>query len=302
MQKELSCHVVFFDSGVGGLRVLRQMFPYLQEGLLAAKTSEHSESLARFPTISVLYLADTSHFPYSDLTPIQMKERARQLKQFCEGLRGQLLLSVYACNSLATHLGDDPLLSGTLHFKITPAIHEACELSRGKVLVLCTPVTASALVQQREQVVVMVARDLARLAEEMFFTSTGSLSPDFKRELQEILMKESSIDTILLSCTHYIYAKALIDEIVSHVMTVSGRHIDIIDSTDLQIKAHGQRLRSSLSSLVGSESASHIAPQYEVTCVSNYPECKRKTIADFVARHLGGSTRFESLKNWQSSC
>lgn len=296
MQKELSSHILFFDSGVGGLRVLKQMFPYLHEGLLAAESSEDSDVLARFPTISILYLADTSHFPYSNLTPIQMKERAKQLKQFCEGLRGPPLLSVYACNSLATHLGDDQLLPGTLHLKITPAIHEACELSKGKVLVLCTPVTASALSEQREQVVVMVARDLARLAEEMFFAGRGRLPADFKRDLLEILMKESSIDTILLSCTHYIYAKALIDQVVSSVERISGRGIEIIDSTDLQIKAHGQRIRSSLAALVDSDS--HLAPQYEVICVSDYPEWKRQPIADFVTRHVGGSTQFESLKQW----
>jgi glutamate racemase len=112
-----------FDSGVGGLSILRQM----RRGL---------------PGEGLLYFADQAHVPYG---PRPMEE----VRGFAEGITRFLLaqgadLIVVACNTASaaalTHLRQT--FSGTAFVGMEPAVKPAAEVTRsGVVGVLATPAT-----------------------------------------------------------------------------------------------------------------------------------------------------------------
>jgi glutamate racemase len=116
--------ILFLDSGVGGLSILRAV-------------------RQRLPAAPLAYCADTAGFPYGTKTEPEVSARvAGLLGRLAERLRPRLI--VIACNTASTIalsfvrdvVGDVPIV-GTV-----PAIKPAAEASRSRVIgVLGTPAT-----------------------------------------------------------------------------------------------------------------------------------------------------------------
>ncbi len=198
-----------FDSGVGGLSVLRVI-------------------RAQMPGLPVLYYADQGHVPYG---PRPMEE----IQQFSEGITRFLLgkdcrLIVVACNTASAaalhHLR--ATFSEVPFVGMEPAVKPAAETTRsGVVGVLATPATFQGRLYA--SVVERFARDVTVLQDTcpglVQQIERGDLSgPETRRILENALlpMLEKGVDTVVMGCTHYPFVIPLIEEI-------TGPDVRVID-------------------------------------------------------------------------
>jgi glutamate racemase len=208
-----------FDSGVGGLSVLRTM-------------------REQMPDESVIYFGDQGHVPYG---PRSMEE----IQKFSEGITRFLLeqnskLIVVACNTasaaalqyLRGRFPDVPFVG------MEPAVKPAAETTKtGKVGVLATPATFqgalyASVVERFGNGVELFQHTCPGLVAQI---EKGDLESGATRAILEDAltpMLEKNIDTVVLGCTHYPFVIPLIERIVG----VNVRVIDPAPSVARQVK------------------------------------------------------------------
>ncbi len=226
-----------FDSGVGGLSVLRAI-------------------RAQMPEEAIIYFGDQGHVPYG---PRSME----QIQSFSEGITKFLLnhdskLIVVACNTASaaalTYLRERfPAVS---FVGMEPAVKPAAETTKtGKVGVLATPATFQGALYAS------VVERFGSGVELFQHTCPGLVGQIEKGELDSIgtrailedalhPMLEKNIDTVVLGCTHYPFVIPLIEQIVGDAKRV--RVIDPAPSVARQAKrlleAGGMKNRSQVRS------------------------------------------------------
>jgi len=196
-----------FDSGVGGLSVLRHIHTLL-------------------PDESLLYAADSLHAPYGNKPADFIRERAFWLSEFLLA-RGAKAL-VVACNtataaavSAMRQRYDLPIIG------MEPAVKPAAAASRsGVVGVLATSGTLksaqfAALLEsygQHVQVVTQACHGLVECIER------GELNAESTKLLLKVYLQpllDAGADTIVLGCTHYPFVRDLIETSIEE-LAVSG--------------------------------------------------------------------------------
>jgi glutamate racemase len=214
-----------FDSGVGGISVLRSIREQL-------------------PAESVVYFGDQRHIPYG--------QRAReQIRSFSEAITGFLLahdakIIVVACNTASAaalkHLREK--FPNIQFVGMEPAVKPAAEHTHtGKVGVLATPATFqgalyASVVERFANGVELFQNTCPGLVQQI---EQGDLSGDETRRILEAAlmpMLEKKIDTIVLGCTHYAFVIPLIKQIV-------GDNIRAIDPAPAVAKQTGRLLEVS---------------------------------------------------------
>jgi len=213
-----------FDSGVGGLSVLRAI-------------------IAQMPEESVIYFGDQGHIPYG---PRPME----QIRNFSEAITNFLLeqnakIIVVACNTasaaalkyLREKFPDVPFVG------MEPAVKPAAEHTQtGKVGVLATPATFqgalyASVVERFASGVELLQNTCSGLVQQI---EQGNLEgEETHRILEDALlpMLEKNIDTVVLGCTHYPFVIPLIQEIV-------GQHVRVIDPAPAVAKQVGHVLEA----------------------------------------------------------
>ncbi|MDA1329513.1 MAG: glutamate racemase [Chloroflexi bacterium] len=211
-----------FDSGVGGLSVLRAIRPTL-------------------PYENILYFGDQAHVPYG--------RRAKQeLIQFSTAIVNYLIkhgakLIVIACNT-ASAAALHALREQYPEFPIVgmePAVKPAVQKSESDIVgVLATPSTFesdlfSSIVERFAQDTTLLTSTCIGLVPEIEAGRANGL--EARRILTEALvpMLEQGLDSLVLGCTHYAFAEKTITEIV-------GPDVAIIDPAP----AIAQRIESLL--------------------------------------------------------
>lgn len=198
-----------FDSGVGGLSVLRAVRKIM-------------------PEESVVYFADQGHVPYGPRPLKQVRDFSETITRYLLNLEAKLI--VVACNTAsaaALHYLRNKFPD--IHFVgMEPAVKPAAEYTQsGVVGVLATPATfqgalyASVLERFANGVKVLqhTCPGLVGLIE------SGNLDGNEPRViLDEALrpMLDRGIDTVVLGCTHYPFVIPLIRQIV-------GENVRVID-------------------------------------------------------------------------
>jgi glutamate racemase len=196
-----------FDSGVGGLSIVREMRRHL-------------------PAEPILYFADQGHVPYG---PRPME----QVRAFSEGITRFLLdqgadLIVVACNtaSAAALKQLRQGFPGVPFVGMEPAVKPAAEVTRsGVVGVLATPATFqgelyASVVERFGQGVQLVNQTVPGLVEqiEAGHLETPETEDLIRRALEPIL--QAGADTIVLACTHYPFVIPLISRLAGPDVTV----------------------------------------------------------------------------------
>lgn len=187
--------VLVFDSGIGGLTVLREMRVLMPE--------------RRF-----IYVADDAAFPYGDWEEDALRENMIALfRDLIE--KWQPEISVIACNTAST-LAIDALreaFPGEIFVGTVPAIKPAAERTRsGLVTVLATPGTVKRqytrdLIEQyasKCHVRLVGSRNLASLAET--YMRNGFVEEDaVAAEIAPCFIEKDGerTDIVVLACTHY---------------------------------------------------------------------------------------------------
>jgi glutamate racemase len=195
-----------FDSGVGGLSVLRAMRELM-------------------PNENVIFFGDQGHVPYGP-RPLE------QVRAFSEGITRFLLdegakLIVVACNTASaaalTYLRQT--FPDVKFVGMEPAVKPAAETTRtGVVGVLATPATFQgalyASVVERFAGVQILQDTCPGLVQQI---EAGNLDGTETRAILESalrLMLDRGIDTVVLGCTHYPFVIPLIERIVGESVRV----------------------------------------------------------------------------------
>lgn len=195
-----ACPIGVFDSGVGGISVLKHIHTLL-------------------PNEDLMYVADSKFAPYGNKTPEFIQERALWITDFLIGKGAKAL--VVACNTATAAAVD--LLRQKYHLPIIgmePAVKPAAAASKtGVIGVLATSGTLksaqfAALLDhygQQVEVVTQACHGLVECVErgELDSTATQDLLASYVQPLIA-----AGADTIVLGCTHYPFVRPLIENLV----------------------------------------------------------------------------------------
>jgi glutamate racemase len=202
--------VGIFDSGVGGLTVLREIIRVL-------------------PQEDTIYFGDTARVPYGTKSPATVSRYAQEITSFL--VRRDIKLLVVACNTASAVALPSlkRLFSIPVVGVIEPGARRAVEVSRsGRIAVIGTSGTIRSSAYTRAikrldpaAVVLTKACPLfVPLAEEGWVDNqVAQLTA--QTYLQEL--KDAGVDTLVLGCTHYPLLKPLIARVM-------GADVTLVDS------------------------------------------------------------------------
>ena len=214
----LDAPIGVFDSGVGGMSVLRHI-------------------QAQLPHENLIYLADSGYAPYGAKPELVVAERSLAIAQFLLEKGAKAL--VVACNTatvaaikmLRAHYPNLPLVG------VEPGLKPAAAASRnGKVAVLATEVTLAGekFLLLRDQIssashAQFVLQGCPGLVDQI---ELGQCDANATRVLLEgyvLPLLGQGIDTLVLGCTHYPFVRTSIESILAE----AGRQdVVLIDTGD----------------------------------------------------------------------
>jgi glutamate racemase len=226
----LDAPIGVFDSGVGGMSVLRHI-------------------QAQLPDENLIYLADSGYAPYGAKPEQVVAERSLAVAQFLVAQGAKAL--VVACNTatvaaiklLRAHYPHMPIVG------VEPGLKPAAAASRnGKVAVLATEVTLAGekFLLLRDQIssasnaafVLQGCPGLVELIELGQFNGDATQAM-LERYLHPLLAKD--VDTVVLGCTHYPFVRTAIESILA----AAGRQdVVLIDTGDAVARQLGRLLAS----------------------------------------------------------
>ncbi|MBQ8536958.1 MAG: glutamate racemase [Clostridia bacterium] len=223
MAKASSAPVGIFDSGVGGISVLkcaRLLLPH-----------EH-----------FIYYGDTLHAPYGTKPPHEVLGYARHVVDLL--LARGVKAIVIACNT-ATSVAAAQLRS-QLDLPIIgmePALKPASQLRHGgRVLVLATPVTLSLPKFQHLMELYGQGCVPVQCPGLMDLVEQGCLSgPEVEALLRQLLApyQQEAIDAVVLGCTHYVFLRKAVEKMFPGAWVLDGNEGTV---RQLKRRLEGERL------------------------------------------------------------
>lgn len=189
-----------FDSGMGGLSVLREIHQLL-------------------PNENLIYIADSKNAPYGDRSAHHVQQRSQQIAQFL--LDKQIKTLVVACNTATADAVD--MLREQLTIPVIglePAIKPGAEISRtGVIGVLATQRTIESkrlhcLTLKHASNIKVLAQACPGLVEKVEANHLDRY--DTKQLIKQYTnpLLQQNADTIILGCTHYPFLYNTISNIV----------------------------------------------------------------------------------------
>ena len=196
-----------FDSGVGGISVLRAI-------------------REQMPEESLIYFGDQGHIPYGSRPMEQIRDFSETITNFLLAQNAKII--VVACNTAsAAALKYLRERFPTVQFVgMEPAVKPAAEYTQtGKVGVLATPATFqgalyASVVERFANGVRLFQDTCPGLVQQI---EQGNLNGEETRQILEgalLPMLEKNIDTVVLGCTHYPFVIPLIQQIVGDQVRV----------------------------------------------------------------------------------
>ncbi len=200
-----------FDSGVGGLTVLRALH-------------------AQLPGVPLIYVADSAHAPYGDQPDAFILERSRQISRFLIDAGARLI--VVACNT-ATAAAIAALRAefAVPFVGIEPGIKPALARSQNqRIGVMATPSTLRsakfrALLNAHAAQAAPVLQPCPGLADAV---ERGDLqAPDLQELVRQSCapLRAAHCDTVVLGCTHY-------PLIAAHIQAELGPQVHLLDTAE----------------------------------------------------------------------
>lgn len=199
-----------FDSGVGGLSVLREL-------------------RKEWPGARVHYVADSGHAPYGERSEAHVLARSRAVASHL--IEGGASIVVIACNT-ATAVAAQSLREawpGMPIVGVEPGIKPALAATRnGRVGVMATRGTLNSEKFGRLVATLATGEPLHLRACDGLATAIeqGSLdAPDVLALVEHHCrpLREAGVDTVVLGCTHYAFAR-------SQIQAALGPDVQIIDT------------------------------------------------------------------------
>lgn len=203
-----------FDSGVGGLSILQAL-------------------RAELPEAHLVYLADSGHAPYGERDETFIIERARRITRYFVA-QHHIQLLVMACNT-ATAAAIGVLRQEFTNLPIVgvePALRPAARQSKThRIGVLATRATlasqkfkALALsLSEQAEFICQPCDGLAQAIESQDTSKIIALCSDYTRATGRFGTQTGDIDTLVLGCTHYPFAR-------HQLATLLGPAVQLIDN------------------------------------------------------------------------
>lgn len=208
-----------FDSGIGGLTVVKKMFEIL-------------------PDYQLLYFGDTARTPYGGRGEEVIKKYAQEDAEFL--IKKGAKIIVIACNTASAVAAEElkKKLSVPVFEVVTPAVKKAIEVTKNKKIgVIGTRATIRSgiyekLIQEHNKnskVFSQAAPLLVPLVEEGWLKK-----PETKMIIKKYLhpLRLANIDTLILGCTHY----PLLKETIKIKIGKSRKIVDSGEEVVLQLK------------------------------------------------------------------
>ena len=204
-----------FDSGVGGLTVARAIIDQL-------------------PNEEILYVGDTAHGPYGPLPIAEVRSNALRIMD--DLVDSGVKLLVIACNTASAAVLRDARERYTRGYNIPvteviqPAVRRAVATTRsGRVGVIGTEATIGSRAYD-DTFAAAPQLEITSVAcpEFVEYVERGiTTGPDLLRTAQNYLqpLKDASVDTLVLGCTHY----PLLTAVISYVM---GESVNLVSSSE----------------------------------------------------------------------
>lgn len=198
-----------FDSGIGGLSVLR-----------------HIRNL--LPAHPIIYVADQVHVPYGTRSLEEVRALSFEITRFLLGKHARVIVA--ACNTAsaaALHSLREQIINVPF-VGMEPAVKPAANQTRsGVVGVLATPATFqgelfASVVNRFARNITILQSTCTGLVEEI--ENGQAAGENAQRILQEALspMLSHGVDTIVLGCTHYPFA-------IPQIRKIVGQEVEVID-------------------------------------------------------------------------
>ena len=207
-----SAPIGVFDSGIGGLTVVREL-------------------MRQLPNESIIYFGDTARVPYGPKSPDTVLRYSREIVNFLKGEGVKAV--VVACNTATAHAlpalreeNELPIIG-----VIEPGSRAAARATRSqRVGVIGTQGTINSRAYERAIAAASPEAKIIALACPLFvpLVEEGWLDKDVTKMIaQEYLesISHAEIDTLVLGCTHYPLLKRVIGSVV-------GRDVRLIDSAE----------------------------------------------------------------------
>src|SRR5258706_710879 len=219
-----------FDSGVGGLTILRAVRRAL-------------------PCENLVYVADAAHVPYGQKPPEQIRERAMAIGGFVVGQGAKVIVA--ACNPAGAAAMDMLRARLAVPFVgVERAIKPATAATRsGVVGVLATPSTLASeryrsLIERFAAGIRIVAQPCAGLAEHI---ERGDLDGERTEQLLRGFVEPllaAHADVIVLGCTHY--------PLVAHIVQrIAGPGVAVIENGTAVGQGEGEQVALARAAPVG---------------------------------------------------
>jgi glutamate racemase len=201
-----------FDSGIGGLTVVREL-------------------IRQLPNESIIYFGDTARVPYGPKSPDTVLRYSREITSFLQDQGVKAV--VVACNTATAHALSALKAENTLPIVgvIEPGSRAAARATHtGQVGVIGTHGTINSRAYERAIEALSPDSDITAIACPLFvpLVEEGWLDTEATRLIaKEYLtpLKEAGVDTVVLGCTHYPLLKKVIGSVV-------GRDVRLIDSAE----------------------------------------------------------------------
>ena len=225
MTKKSSAPIGVFDSGIGGLTVVREL-------------------MRQLPNESIIYFGDTARVPYGPKSPDTVVRYSREIVEFLKGEGVKTI--VVACNTATAHAlptlraeNDLPIVG-----VIEPGSRAAARATRsGNVGVIGTQGTVNSRAYEKAITAASPDARITALACPLFvpLAEEGWLDTEVTRLVAHEYLDsfhDADVDTLVLGCTHYPLLKGVIGDVI-------GRKVRLIDSAEETAAETGAILKES---------------------------------------------------------
>ena len=234
MTRESAAPIGVFDSGIGGLTVVKELIHQL-------------------PDESIIYFGDTARVPYGPKSPDTVLRYSREITGWLQEQGVKAI--VVACNTATAHAL--PTLKEELELPVIgvvePGARAAVDASEsGSIGVIGTMGTINSGAYERAIRSLDPEATITTKACPLFvpFVEEGWLDHEATRLVAEEYlspMAQANVDALVLGCTHYPLLKPLIARVL-------GRKVRLIDSAE-QTAAETRRVLETRDLLAGGDAA-----------------------------------------------
>ena len=218
-----------FDSGLGGLTVLRELYRQL-------------------PYESVIYFGDTARLPYGDRTPAQILQYVREILTWMEQQGTKMV--IMACNTSSALALEAVRSEFNLPILglILPGARAAVQQGR-RIGVIATPATATSKAYSRAILEADAATQVWEVGCPEFvpLIEGNRLNDPYTSAIAQVYLEpliQQQIDTLIYGCTHYPYlapilrqllpsSVKLVDPAVS-VVAAAAQELDLLGLKNLR--------------------------------------------------------------------